>query len=375
MSEKTSRDGKLDILAVHRSSKVLNVPCRFQTNKTSPLTNLVLSSLDLRPNVQKKDEIATFLHDSDITSRYRRLRGTSNTIRVSFKSPLDTWSVVLPRELKLVELWEIAFRLTKGRYINFELQHRNAQVPSTDAAIYTVINESHTVFITPVGLTTSSTNLGKEDICLVKVYGASHKDTVVSYWEKQTTTKSLASAVFKYYRQKFMVNSSHVVEKPFVFWTGLERAGDGHSRGTVLEGHWQPLSQYFNRAYSTGTLNKETCVDESSDIEDTNDESNHSQSGSTQPLVFKLQLAGPPMSAEKRNTLTRLDVLKQMFDAFINRILAYNFQTHIGLVTFGSKASVSHSITCAVENFRHKLNSMTAFGDTAAWDSKYIFLL
>jgi uncharacterized protein YegL len=79
----------------------------------------------------------------------------------------------------------------------------------------------------------------------------------------------------------------------------------------------------------------------------------------------------PSQPAEKRTaTLSRLDVLKQMFDAFINRLLAYSFQTHIGLITFGSTASVSQDITNAVENFRHQLNSMTAKGHTAIWDSK-----
>lgn len=58
-----------------------------------------------------------------------------------------------------------------------------------------------------------------------------------------------------------------------------------------------------------------------------------------------------------------------MFDAFINRLLAYSFQTHIGLVTFSTKASVSQDITNAIENFRHKLNPMAASGDTAIWDS------
>ena len=58
-----------------------------------------------------------------------------------------------------------------------------------------------------------------------------------------------------------------------------------------------------------------------------------------------------------------------MFDAFVNRLLAYNFQTHMGLVTFQSSASISQGITHAIENFRHKVNKMTAQGDTALWDA------
>jgi hypothetical protein len=39
-----------------------------------------------------------------------------------------------------------------------------------------------------------------------------------------------------------------------------------------------------------------------------------------------MALAGPASSGKKaRNRLSRLDVLKEMFDAFINRLLAYNF--------------------------------------------------
>jgi uncharacterized protein YegL len=75
-----------------------------------------------------------------------------------------------------------------------------------------------------------------------------------------------------------------------------------------------------------------------------------------------------------------------MFDAFVNRLLAYNFQTHmgnaklispkmnnltslLGLITFSSTAKVSQNITHAVENFRYKVNDMKALGDTALWDA------
>lgn len=58
-----------------------------------------------------------------------------------------------------------------------------------------------------------------------------------------------------------------------------------------------------------------------------------------------------------------------MFDAFINRLLAYNYQTHMGLITFQSSATVSQNITHAIENFRHRVNNMNAQGDTALWDA------
>jgi hypothetical protein len=45
------------------------------------------------------------------------------------------------------------------------------------------------------------------------------------------------------------------------------------------------------------------------------------------------------------------------------------FQSHIGLVTIRSSATLDQEITHAVENFRHQLNSITASGDTALWDA------
>jgi len=100
-----------------------NIERWFQTNDKLPLTNLVLSSLELLPNVQKKEEIATFLSATDITSKNKSLRGDVHLLRVSLKSPLNKWSLMFPRNLKLAELWEVAFRLTKGRYSSLELQH------------------------------------------------------------------------------------------------------------------------------------------------------------------------------------------------------------------------------------------------------------
>jgi ubiquitin-protein ligase len=72
---------------------------------------------------------------------------------------------------------------------------------------------------------------------------------------------------------------------------------------------------------------------------------------------------------KRLKTLSRMDVLKQMFDAYTNRLLAYGYQTHRGLVTFRSTPTLTQSITHAIENFRHQLNSSNASGDTALWDA------
>ena len=283
----------------------------------------------------------------------------------------------LPRHAKLVDLWEIALRLTKGRYIDYELQHRSARVPaSQDTTLGDVINANHEVFITPLGSAATSEskpNQATEELCLIMTYGhSSYSDPVVCYWEPKRTTKSLASVVFRYYRQKFTLRPSTTLDDPFIFWTKLRDNGDNHLQGQNVEAHWSPLSGCFTRIYSTGTLSHESCIDKAEESDDSEDE----EWTGTKPLVFKVQLDGPSSPGINRdNTLSRLDILKQMFDAYINRLLAYNFQTHIGLVTFNTKASVSQKITHAVKNFRHKLNDMTAAGDNSIWDSKYCIYL
>jgi hypothetical protein len=49
------------------------------------------------------------------------------------------------------------------------------------------------------------------------VYGESNTQAVASYWGPRNTTRSLGSAVFRYYRAKFSARPTIDVEQPFVF--------------------------------------------------------------------------------------------------------------------------------------------------------------
>ncbi|KAF7673903.1 hypothetical protein GT037_007669 [Alternaria burnsii] len=342
-------------------------------NERSPFTNLILPSNDLRPNVHMQEQITAYMNGSDIMAKYtqsgNRTRPSSSTMRITFRSPLETRSMGLPRELKVADLWEIAFRLTKGRYTSYELRHRDVRIPETQELAVNMINAAYEVFITALESTASSTNNGLEELCLIKVYRNHYQDSVVSYWTPKQTTKSLASAVFRHYRQRFMDMSTYRVEQPFIFWTRLHDTRDNHIAGTPVYDHWRSMAPYFNSTDSTGKLATESVVDKNSN-DDVSDDTDHKDPApGTRPLVFKVFLGGSPRSSKKRDTLSRLDVLKQMFDAYVNRLLAYNFQTHLGLVTFSNKSSLSQKITNAFEQFRHKLNKVKASGDTAIWDS------
>ena len=58
-----------------------------------------------------------------------------------------------------------------------------------------------------------------------------------------------------------------------------------------------------------------------------------------------------------------------MFEAFINRTLAYQVKNHIGLITFSTRARVHQKITDVIEDFRNSVRYTTCRGDTALWDA------
>lgn len=350
-----------------------NIERWFQTNETSPLTNLVLPSYDLHPDLQTKAAIIAYLNASDIISKYAQQPGFDQVLHVIFKSPINNWTFPLPRDLTAQDLWEIAFRLTKGRYVEFELQQRNANIPHSQEIIGDFIDGTCDVFIVPSqsSKTSEGANGETEELCLVKVYGASYDRPVISYWEPRNTTKSLASVVFRYYRQKFIERPTTAIQDPMRIWYSLRNTGDKQYHGYFRNEYSGRISGYFTPQYATGKLGQESCVDPHSVSEDSDGESSDVSERMNPTLVLKLSLDVAPKSKPGRRAMTasRLDVLKQMFDTYFNRLLAYNFQAHVGLVTFGSKASVTQKITPSVETCRHKLNNMSASGDTALWDS------
>jgi hypothetical protein len=314
--------------------------------------------------VQIQQSINTFFDGTNILAEYSTLQQDSPTITI--KSPLKLWTKKLPGLFNMRSLYELVFRLTKGRYLKFELRHKSALIPFSLATVAEIIDRSHPIFITPLDVGTVSTaSTETEDLCLVKIYKSSDQTPCHAYWEPKNTTRTLASVVLSYYRHKFSENPFTVIDHPFTIWRNLHDAGDGHHLAWT-EHHWESLSRFLRYPSATGNLNEESLYDSKHTEGDW-----RSRSIEQQPTVLKLQLGRANNKARDPTYLDRLDVLKQTFDAFINRVLAYNFQTHIGLVTFGTTASLSQEITHAIENFRHQLNDATAEGDTALWNSKY----
>ncbi|KAK3263710.1 hypothetical protein CYMTET_27504 [Cymbomonas tetramitiformis] len=70
--------------------------------------------------------------------------------------------------------------------------------------------------------------------------------------------------------------------------------------------------------------------------------------------------------------LTRMEVVKQLFFAFVNRSMAYDYPCHIGLIVFSTRASVRCPISPIYEEFRRHVDEAEVHGRTALFDALYL---
>lgn len=193
--------------------------------------------------------------------------------------------------------------------------------------------------------------------CLVKVYESDH-EMLFGFWVDKAETKlTLASILWKYWRWTFAnsLGIPHISQR--AIWTDMSKSGDGLRVGRPRESTAR-LANLLTLAHCFRKLAPETIFREEG-------ESN----GGGGPLVLKVQVQGPYRSHERASRLSRLDVLKQIFEAILNRMIAYNYKTHVGLITVSSTAAVKMEVSGLMESLRRATNSMQADGDTALWDS------
>eukprot|EP00484_Ammonia_sp_Unknown_P006020 CAMPEP_0197074974 /NCGR_PEP_ID=MMETSP1384-20130603/211377_1 /TAXON_ID=29189 /ORGANISM="Ammonia sp." /LENGTH=866 /DNA_ID=CAMNT_0042513817 /DNA_START=10 /DNA_END=2611 /DNA_ORIENTATION=+ len=67
--------------------------------------------------------------------------------------------------------------------------------------------------------------------------------------------------------------------------------------------------------------------------------------------------------------MTRLDVVKEYWEAFLNRSKAYDYANHIGLVLFDSRIEVTCKLSPLYERFSKKINEIQTRGCTALRDA------
>ncbi|XP_010873797.2 uncharacterized protein LOC105013731 [Esox lucius] len=74
-------------------------------------------------------------------------------------------------------------------------------------------------------------------------------------------------------------------------------------------------------------------------------------------------------SYDSDDKMTRLDAVKQLFDNFATRTMAYNFHHVIGLVKFDTSVKTLHTFTENLETFKEHVHTLKADGCTVLYDA------
>ena len=292
----------------------------FRIRSSSPMTGLDLQDTTINTNREVCDAAARWVHGDGIPGRdvpdeqpSKRMR--ANELEVTFDSRVGSFSRKIASSMKLKDLYKLAFRGLKGRVLVFQLstERYGPLTPTPEATVSSrnIKNGDHiNVRIaeddpTSTDLTATHTSRSGDRV-LIKVYHQKD-DMLFGYWVKRDTTQTMAAVIWKYWRYQFH-DSNFVYASEKQVWGDLSHSGDGLLTGTPYS-NTEKLAMYLNRTYCLGHLGSEKVYKE--------DDSVRPVSVNDQPLVFKVQLMPPWKPHRERNRLTRLDVLKQMFEVCI----------------------------------------------------------
>uniref|UniRef100_A0A0G4HFP5 UBC core domain-containing protein n=1 Tax=Chromera velia CCMP2878 TaxID=1169474 RepID=A0A0G4HFP5_9ALVE len=147
------------------------------------------------------------------------------------------------------------------------------------------------------------------------------------------------------------------------WFTTMEDRGDNRSVGQVVS---------FRERSNLTTLARQWDFQSRLCDEDERDRPGTVLLGGGELVTLRLWPAPRPSRAAKlrqQRNLSRLQVVKQLFHAFVNRSEAYALPHSLGLVLFGSEAEVTCPLTPLFEDFKEHVNSADAEGDTAMIDA------
>ncbi|KAG9665122.1 hypothetical protein KCU95_g2581, partial [Aureobasidium melanogenum] len=340
---------------------------------SSPLTGLMLEDTELIPHLGLAEQADRWLQAEDLVepeerpvNKRRRTSPRENTIR--FSSSSHQFSRALSPSTTLLDLYKVAFRGMRGRYNSFQLSFNGILQPSMDNISSSGITGGSVItIIVPDDANTIPS--GTSSLCLIKVYSSwTYDSPEFCFWIPMDTKVSLGTLTIKWWRYQW-TEAPWLKYKKQEIWTDLKSNGDDRYLGNIAENH-EPLRNYLTPYHSFGKLGAEPVYKverkDSSGAEEV--DSDEDQENEFKPLVLKVKFSEAAGHEKRKRSLSRLQVLKQMFEAMINRLIAYSYKTHVGLVTFDSTAKVSQSITHVIENFRRSMEKMYASGDTALWD-------
>ncbi|KAI1326109.1 hypothetical protein F5Y16DRAFT_422034 [Xylariaceae sp. FL0255] len=376
-----------------------NIERWFSIKLSSPLLGTALESDRLTPNQEVCDAIARWIRGDDIV---RSLTGNElpQNLKVIFDSQFGSFTRSIPTSTTLEALYKLAFRGLKGKHLVFQL-FTDLNFPWELTTSGTVgsrgfVNKSHISIRIADDNLRSSSNIPSgsrpicDKMCLVKVYKPD-EEMLFGYWTSRDSPQRMSSVLWKWFRYEVESQNENVNIHELCHlgvYTGLKLVGDGISNGTYRSYH-DMIGPLFTPQHCCGKLGaEELWEDDIRDLEEyldedmlngDSDDDSYSQSeqddhqnpdqydNADHPLVLKVQVFPRPF--DKGNSLTRLDLVKNMFESFINRLLAYEYNAHVGVINFSSRGRIAVPISHILENLRQATRNFVPWGDTALWDT------
>lgn len=331
----------------------------FAIRKTSPLHGAPLDDLSLTVKPEIRGEVASWIAGG-------ATRSTSHVITVIFDSRVGSFARTIAGATSLRDLYKLAYRGLKARFEAFQLSYGGIRLSeSTVLNVSTVglrdsdhitlrIPEDADILREGPQISSRRIQNALPEMCLVKVFSHTKKE-LFGFWVPRDTTDTFASIIWKYWRY---LAGNHTEPHIMRLLTKVKDIGDGWFNASRRKAT-EKLAADFTTAQCTGQLEAES-VFSGVRTSSVGSQSNHK--------ILKV-FVQEPVKAGWDDRLTRLDVLKQMFEALINRMLAYNYKNHVGLVKFSSQSQVVMPISHVLENFRRATNELKGGGDTALWDA------
>lgn len=330
----------------------------------SPMHRTVLAHRSLKVDVSVRIEVEKWI--AGVALLGSSPENSSNCIGVTFRSRAGSFPRTIPLSASLKDVYKMAFRALSAQFDIFQLIKNDQIIVTSDSVtvessghfrdgddIHIRIPEETRAFRTVSNIGQSTARQISPQMYLVKMFTSPRKEAF-AFWVRNDTKFSMAMIVWKYWRfksQREILSNADVSD--LQCWTGLSDSGDGEMRGCP-QSNSEELAQYLTRYHCKGQLGpEELCA--TGDMYASSDEEESSPSIHASGNVLKLWVQkrrSTARSTRQQGRLSRLDVLKQMFEALINRMVAYGYRTHVGLVSFASQARIQIPISHVLENFR-----------------------
>jgi len=303
---------------------------------------------------------------------------------VRFAHGYDQWSVSISPSQSLTTLYEIAFRKlntkspTNKAHIRL-YSNTNILITSDDANLISSLLQPNCLITIELPPITPSPGLWFPDFrssCLIKVYASADDEPIFSYWESITTLSRAFSILFRYYRFAAEVTYDSVRPALFSHLNIYTSEKDVEDCILMLKEVplWRPLRDIIYRCATVGSLGDDPFIVRPSNRADFGDRVSRVLKVclGTKNRSLSLESGVTPIMYPSKSTCTKSDGVKVIFEALINRTMAYGLRHDLGLICFSSTPRIVQPLTNVLEDFRDSLRNVRCSGFTSLWDSLWI---